>query len=144
MNKRLYPISEAVFNEAVLPVIEGNYIGKGRPPKVQKKTLCWRLMQRYEAMKKGKGSGRAIIATARKIAVIIWNMLTGDVEFDQAKMTDARLAKKSERMSRSAGMAKEARIEAKPEITYGEKKGEAVEKKIQGTGVASRKRKKAG
>jgi hypothetical protein len=34
MNKRLYPISEAVFNEAVLPVIEGNYIGKGMPPKV--------------------------------------------------------------------------------------------------------------
>jgi transposase len=34
MNKRLYPINGAVFNEAVLPVIEGNYIGKGRPPKV--------------------------------------------------------------------------------------------------------------
>jgi hypothetical protein len=33
MNKRLYPISKAVFNKAVLPVIEGNYIGKGRPPK---------------------------------------------------------------------------------------------------------------
>ncbi|MDR0475699.1 MAG: transposase [Treponema sp.] len=33
MNKRLYPISEAAFNEAVLPVIEKNYIGKGRPPK---------------------------------------------------------------------------------------------------------------
>jgi transposase len=34
MNKRLYPISETVFNEAVLPVIEGNYMGKGRSPKV--------------------------------------------------------------------------------------------------------------
>ena len=33
-NKRLYPISERVFNEVVLPVIEGNYIWKGRPPKV--------------------------------------------------------------------------------------------------------------
>jgi transposase len=33
-NKRLCPISEAAFNEAVLPVIEANYIGKGRPSKV--------------------------------------------------------------------------------------------------------------
>jgi chemotaxis protein CheY-P-specific phosphatase CheC len=63
-------------------------------------------------MKKGKGSsGRAIIAAARKIAVIIWNMMTGGDEFDQAKMADEKLAKKSERMSKSAGMAKEARAE---------------------------------
>jgi transposase len=34
MNKRLYPTSEAAFNEAVLPVMEGNCIGKGRPSKV--------------------------------------------------------------------------------------------------------------
>jgi transposase len=33
-NKRLYPISEEVFNRKVLPVIEGDYIWKGRPPKV--------------------------------------------------------------------------------------------------------------
>jgi transposase len=33
-NKRLYPISEEVFNQKVLPVIEGAYIWKGRPPKV--------------------------------------------------------------------------------------------------------------
>jgi hypothetical protein len=33
-NNRLYPISEEVFNRKVLPVIEGIYIGKGRPPKV--------------------------------------------------------------------------------------------------------------
>jgi transposase len=32
-NKRLYPISEEVFNRKVLPVIEGDYIWKGRPPK---------------------------------------------------------------------------------------------------------------
>jgi transposase len=32
-NKRLYPISEEVFNQKVLPVIEGDYIWKGRPPK---------------------------------------------------------------------------------------------------------------
>ena len=40
-NKRLYPINESVFNEVVLPVIEGNYIGKGRPPKVSHyKAFC--------------------------------------------------------------------------------------------------------
>jgi hypothetical protein len=31
---RLFPITEEVFNEKILPVIEGNYIWKGRPPKV--------------------------------------------------------------------------------------------------------------
>ena len=41
VNKRLYPISEAVFKETVPPVIEGNYIGKGHPPKVSRyKTFC--------------------------------------------------------------------------------------------------------
>jgi transposase len=33
-NERLYPISEGLFNEKVLPIIEANYIWKGRPPKV--------------------------------------------------------------------------------------------------------------
>jgi transposase len=33
-NKRLYPISEELFNQKILPIIEGDYIGKGRPPKV--------------------------------------------------------------------------------------------------------------
>jgi transposase len=33
-NKRLYPISEEVFDRKVLPIIEGDYIWKGRPPKV--------------------------------------------------------------------------------------------------------------
>jgi transposase len=33
-NKRLYPITEELFNRKILPIIEGNYIWKGRPPKV--------------------------------------------------------------------------------------------------------------
>jgi transposase len=33
-DKRLYPIDEELFNRLVLPVIEGGYLGKGRPPKV--------------------------------------------------------------------------------------------------------------
>jgi hypothetical protein len=33
-NERLYPVSEELFNRRILPVIEVNYIWKGRPPKV--------------------------------------------------------------------------------------------------------------
>jgi transposase len=33
-NNRLFPVTEDVFNQKILPVIEGNYIRKGRPPKV--------------------------------------------------------------------------------------------------------------
>jgi hypothetical protein len=32
-NNRLFPITEEVFNQKILPIIEGNYIWKGRPPK---------------------------------------------------------------------------------------------------------------
>jgi transposase len=32
-NERLYPVSKAVFNQKILPIIEGQYIWKGRPPK---------------------------------------------------------------------------------------------------------------
>jgi transposase len=32
--ERLYPLSEELFNAEVLPVIEGNYKGQGRPPEV--------------------------------------------------------------------------------------------------------------
>ena len=33
-DKRLYPISHFFFKEHILPIIEQNYIWKGRPPKV--------------------------------------------------------------------------------------------------------------
>jgi transposase len=38
--------------------------------RLKEKTVSWRLMERYEAMKKSKGGGRTIIAAARKVAVI--------------------------------------------------------------------------
>jgi transposase len=72
------------------------------------KTCAWRLMERYEAMKKSKGSGKTITATARKIAVMVWHMLSEDVGFDMGKMVDRKLAKKSSAMSDSAKMAEEA------------------------------------
>ena len=49
-------------------------------------TGTWRLMQRYEYMKKTKGSGKSIVAAARKIAEIVWFILTDKVDFDSEKM----------------------------------------------------------
>jgi len=103
-------------------------------------------MQRYEAMKKSKGSGRAIIATARKMAVVIWNMLTENVEFDIGLMIDRKLAKKAESMSGMAGIVEQALNEAqeKPVIIKEEKRSEGVKKTVKTSGVAREKRKKVG
>jgi hypothetical protein len=53
--------------------------------RMKAKTFSWHLMKRYEAMKLSKGSGKTITATARKIAVIIREMLAEDAEFDTGK-----------------------------------------------------------
>jgi len=108
--------------------------------RMKAKTLTWRLMQRYEAMRKSKSSGKAIIAAARKMAVIIWQMLTEDVEFDLEKMVDLKLAKKSEGMSNSAALAKAALLE-RPENPIATKIGNKGEKK---TGVARKNIRKVG
>jgi transposase len=34
MDTRLYPISPEFFNQTILPLIEGSYIWKGRPPSI--------------------------------------------------------------------------------------------------------------
>ena len=114
--------------------------------RMKEKTFSWRFMQRYEAMKKSKGSGRAIIATARKMAVVIWNMLTGDVEFDIGLMVDRKLAKKAESMSGAAGVVEQAlnEVQEKPAIIKENKKSEVVKKIVKISGVAREKRKKVG
>ena len=87
--------------------------------RMKTKTLAWRLMQRYEILKQGKGSGKAIIATARKMATIIWNIITKEAEFEIEKMVDRKLAKKAEAMShlsKSATVAVDER-EEQPEVT---------------------------
>jgi transposase len=61
-------------------------------------TVSWRIMERYVAMKKEKGTGKSIIATARKLSRIIWRMLTEDKEFDPTLMVDKRLDKKAKSM----------------------------------------------
>lgn len=42
----------------------------------------YRLMKRYAALKATKGSGKAIIATARKLTHIVWHMLTYNEPFN--------------------------------------------------------------
>jgi len=121
--------------------------------RMKEKTLAWRLMERYEAMKKHKGSGKAIIAMARKLAVIIWHMLSEDVEFDIGKMVDRKLARKSELMG-GLKLVKEALAgEVNPAVKMPENQGwqeekpvlkQAVNKDKASPGVAGEKKKKVG
>jgi hypothetical protein len=97
-------------------------------------------MERYEGMKKNKGSGRTIIATARKVAVIIWHMLSEEAEFAEEKMAGGKPGKKGPSMSMSEKPAKEA-------LSEGDEKPAATgcgKKEVRKTGVASKKRKKVG
>lgn len=61
-------------------------------------TVSWRLMERYAEMKRIKGSGKSIIATARKLSKIIWCMLSSNEEFNSALMIDRSLVKKANSM----------------------------------------------
>ena len=65
-------------------------------------TLQFRLMRRYAAMKPHKGSGKTIIATARKLSRVIWCMLQQDQPFDPIRMIDPELMKLSEEMRMAA------------------------------------------
>ena len=51
-----------------------------------KATASWRMVQRYEYMKKTKGCGKSIVAAARKMAEIVWTMLSDRQDFDVVKM----------------------------------------------------------
>ena len=62
-------------------------------------------MARYARMKKEKGSGRSIIATARLLSEIIWHMLTKNEEFDPLKMKDKELFCKAMEMRAAASDA---------------------------------------
>jgi len=113
--------------------------------RMKAKTLTWRLMQRYEMMKAAKGSGKSIIATARKIAVIIWRMLSADAAFDLEKMVDQKLAKKSESMSKRARAEDNEIIEERAiSLLTKNETMLTVDKKSKKTGVAREKLLKAG
>jgi hypothetical protein len=103
----------------------------------KRKTLGWRLMERYEALKKSKGSGKSIIATARKVAVIIWHMLNEGKEFDAALMVERKLARKADSMSKAASpRVGSVSMENRPS-KRGKKNGDTKK-----TGVTGKKRNK--
>jgi transposase len=68
-------------------------------------TAEFRIMKSYRYMKSNKGSGKSIIATARKLAVIIWQMLSEKKDFDPEKMLDHNLNRKAVSM-RAASIEK--------------------------------------
>ena len=56
-----------------------------------RRTNEYRIMKRYRDMKSYKGSGKTIVATARKLSKIIWYMLKNDTLFDPFRMTDPKI-----------------------------------------------------
>jgi hypothetical protein len=104
----------------------------------KERTKPWRMMARYEGLKQSKGSGRAIIATARTLAMIIWQMLSDDDEFDEKLMVDEQLAKKGEAMRNTGELVLNAIDEKRDRPVI----KNVREKKRNKTGVTSKKRKK--
>jgi transposase len=66
--------------------------------RAKKQTGNWRLMTRYERLKANKGSGKSIIATARKVSTIVWHMLNKNEAFNVELMVDRNLIKIAESM----------------------------------------------
>jgi transposase len=52
----------------------------------KQKTGAYRVMHKYQRMKENKGSGKSIIATARKMSVVVWTMLKNRQPFNPMKM----------------------------------------------------------
>jgi transposase len=115
----------------------------------KKRTAGWRLMERHEVLKRNKGTGKSIVATARKVGVIIWHMLSAGEGFNEGFMVDRKLAEKAEKMSRTtvlAGQAGEEGTERRSEVLPRGKGAAGVpEKKLKPrkAGVTGQKRKKS-
>jgi transposase len=54
--------------------------------RLQKKTEAYRIMSKYREMKNYKGSGKSIVAAARKMSTIVYAILTTREPFDPVKM----------------------------------------------------------
>ncbi|MDR2019560.1 MAG: hypothetical protein LBQ14_02220 [Treponema sp.] len=107
---------------------------------MKEKVASLRLMKRYEGMKGNKGSGKAIAATARKLAVVIWHMLSGEAAFEVGKMVDRKLAKKAAGMSGRAALTNDTRKRRHGPVQA----TRIMPIEVTKTGVAGKKRKKAG
>jgi len=68
----------------------------------KRRTGSYRIMERYDRLKRVKGSGRSIIATARTLSEIIWHMLDRDEPFDETQMKDPEIRKKAREMQAAA------------------------------------------
>ncbi len=66
------------------------------------KTGHYRIMAQYRTMKTHKGSGKAIVATARKLSKIVWHMLTYNEPFNPDLMANSNLSAIAERMRKSS------------------------------------------
>jgi hypothetical protein len=68
-NKRLYPISEELFNQKVLPIIEDDNIRKRRPPEVSRyQAFCGiRYILRTGGMTAAGTGGKRQDMTRRRI-----------------------------------------------------------------------------
>jgi transposase len=109
--------------------------------RMKAKTFTWHMIKRYDILKQSKGCGKAIIATARKIAVIIWHMLTREEMFKLEKATDKKLTKKSEVMRKTTGEKVDEPQNEEQEKTA---KVRISNKTVKKTGVAREIKKKAG
>ena len=107
--------------------------------RMKAKTLTWRLMQRYEIMKSAKGSGKSIIAAARKMAAIIWRILTAEEEFNVERMVDKKLEKKAESMRQASGSSNQTACRVKDEGSSVEK-----QKKLESIHIERKNKKKPG
>jgi transposase len=67
--------------------------------RLKNKTDGYRLMNTYRSMKQNKGTGKSIIATARKISTIVYALLKQRVTFDPLKMVSD---KKHQEVTRAA------------------------------------------
>jgi transposase len=56
------------------------------------------LMIQYRNIKKRKGSGKALIAIARKLTKLVWTLLTNDELYDSKKLSHENLLKKVQSM----------------------------------------------
>ena len=70
--------------------------------RVRRRTGTYRIIERYDRLKRTKGSGKSIIATARQLSEIIYRMLSDGVPFDEVKMVDPATRRKIVEMQAAA------------------------------------------
>jgi len=58
--------------------------------RVQKQTGSYRIMTKYREMKKHKGSGKSIIAAARKMSTVVYMILKTREPIDPLKMVPTK------------------------------------------------------